>query len=102
MCNNNKIQTAIGYYNPYVQTLEFIFYRIKFVFKLSSNEYSNEIKLNEFDNYEVFIINDFNNTDTNEIIISKSEEFLLIINHVFNNGYYYGNENVKTYKNGLI
>ena len=57
-----------------------------------------EIKLNEFDNYEVFIINDFNNTDTNEIIISKSEEFLLIINHVFNNGYYYGNENVKTYK----
>lgn len=102
LCNNNKIQTAIGYYNPYVQTLEFIFYGIKFVFKLSSNEYSNEIKLNEFDNYEVFIINDFNNTNTNEIIISKTEEFILIINHVFNNGYYYGNENVKTYKNGLI
>jgi len=102
LCNNSKIQTAIGYYNPYVQTLECIFYGIKFVFKLTSNEYSNDIKLNEFDNYEVFIINDFNNTDTNEIIISKTEEFILIINHVFNNGYYYGNENVKSYKNGLI
>lgn len=102
LCNNSKIQTAIGYYNPYVQTLEFIFYGIKFVFKLTSNEYSNDIKLNEFDNYEVFIINDFNNTDTNEIIISKTEEFILIINHVFNNGYYYGNENVKSYKDGLL
>lgn len=102
LCNNDKIQTAIGYYNPYVQTLEFIFYGIKFIFKLSSNEYSNEIKLNEFDNYEVFIINDYNDTDTNEIIISKKEEFILIINHVYKSGYFYGNSNIKVYKNSLM
>ena len=102
LCNSDKIQTAIGYYNPYVQTLEFIFYGIKFIFKLTSNEYNNEIKLNEFDNYEVFIINDYNGTDTNEIIISKKEEFILIINHVYKSSYFYGNSNIKTYKNNLM
>lgn len=102
LCNNDKIQTAIGYYNPYVQTLEFVFYGLKFIFKLTSNEYSNEIKLNEFDNYEIFILNDYNNTDTNEIIVSKKEEFILIINHAYKAGYYYGNPNVKMYKNNLM
>lgn len=102
LCSNSKIQTAIGYYNPYVQTLEFIFYGIKFIFKLTSNEYANEIKLNEFDNYEVFIINDYNNTDYNEIIISKREEFILIINHTYKSTYYYGNSNIKTYKDNII
>lgn len=102
LCNNDKIQTAIGYYNPYVQTLEFIFYGIKFIFKLTSNEYSNEIKLNEYNNYEVFIINDYNGTNTNEIIISKKEEFILIINHVYKPGYYYGNSNVIMYKNNIM
>lgn len=100
--NNDKIQTAIGYYNPYVQTLEFIFYGIKFIFKLTSNEYNNEIKLNEFDNYEVFIINDYNGSNTNEIIISKKEEFILIINHVYKSSYFYGNSNIKTYKNNFM
>jgi len=102
LCNNDKIQTAIGNYNPYVQTLEFIFYGIKFIFKMTSNEYSNEIKLNEFDNYEVFIIDDYNGTDTNEIIISKKEEFILIINHVYKSGYFYSNSNIKMYKNNLM
>jgi hypothetical protein len=102
LCNNDKIQTAIGYYNPYVQTLEFIFYGIKFILKLSSNEYNNEIKLNEFDNYEIFIINDYNGTNTNEIIVSKKEEFILFINHVYKSGYYYGNENIKMYKDNLM
>ena len=102
LCANSKIETAIGYYNPYVQTLEFIFYGIKFIFKLTSNEYLNEIKLNEFDNYEVFILNDYNNSDTNEIIISKKEEFILIINHTYKSTYYYGNSNVKMYRDNLI
>ena len=102
LCANSKIETAIGYYNPYVQTLEFIFYGIKFIFKLTSNEYLNEIKLNEFDNYEVFILNDYNNLDTNEIIISKKEEFILIINHAYKSTYYYGNSNIKTYKDNII
>ena len=102
LCVNNKIDTAIGYYNPYVQTLEFIFYGIKFIFKLSSNEYANEIKLNEFNNYEVYMINDYTNSDTNDIIISKAEEFILIVNHVYRSGYYYGNSNIKTYKDGII
>jgi len=69
---------------------------------LTSNEYSNEIKLNEYNNYEVFIINDYNGTNTNEIIISKKEEFILIINHVYKPGYYYGNSNVIMYKNNIM
>lgn len=102
LCANNKIETAIGYYNPYVQTLEFIFYGIKFILKLASNEFTNEIKINEFNNYEVFIVNDFNNSDTNEIIISKKEEFILIINHTYKSSYYYGNSNIKMYKDNLL
>lgn len=102
LCANNKIETAIGYYNPYVQTLEFIFYGLKFIFKLSSNEFANEIKLNEFDNFEVFVINDFDNSDTNKIIISKKEEFILIINHTYKSSYYYGNSDIKVYKDNLI
>lgn len=102
LCKNNKIETAIGYYNPYVQTLEFIFYGIKFIFKLTSNEYANEIKLNEYDNYEVYVINDYNHSDTNDIIISKKEEFILIVNHTYRASQLFGNSNIKMYKNGIM
>lgn len=84
LISNNKINTAIGYYNPFVQTLEFIFYGIKFSFKLSNAKYANDIKLNEYDNYEVYIINDYTGAN-NEIYISTKEEFILIINHKYNN-----------------
>lgn len=102
LCSCNKIDTAIGYYNPYVQTLEFIYYGIKFILNLSSTEYTNEIKLNEFNNYEVYILNDYNGSLTNEIIISKKEEFILIINHVYKSGEYYDNSNAKIYKNNIL
>lgn len=84
LISNNKINTAIGYYNPFVQTLEFIFYGIKFSFKLSNAKYANDIKLNEYDSYEVYIINDYTGAN-NEIYISTKEEFILIINHKYNN-----------------
>lgn len=83
LISNSKIDTAIGYYNPFVQTLDFIFYGIKFAFKLANTKYTNDIKLNEYDNYEVYVINDYTGGN-NEIFISTVEEFILIINHMYN------------------
>jgi len=78
-----KVDTAIGYYNQYVNSLEFIYYGIRFTFKLTNTQYTNEIKLHEYNNYEVFVMNDYNSQKENEIYISKNEEFILIINHTY-------------------
>lgn len=94
-----KIETAIGYYKAYIQTLEFIYYGIKFSFKLSNVKYTNEIKLNEYNNYEVYIINDYNASDTNEIYISTIEEFILIVNHIYKSGRKYSNNCIQIFDN---
>ncbi|WQJ53594.1 MAG: hypothetical protein [Wendovervirus sonii] len=98
---NTKISTAIGYYNPYVNSLEFIYYGIKFIFKISNSEYTNEINLSEYNNYEIFIINDYNASLKNEMYISKNEEFILIVNHVYNTSQTYTNNNVKFITNTI-
>jgi len=90
-----KVDTAIGYYNSYVNSLEFIYYGIKFILKISNSEYSNEIKLSEYDNYEIFIVNDYNSLKKNEMYISKNEEFILIVNHAYQSGESYVNGNIK-------
>lgn len=97
-----KIDTAIANYNAYVQTLEFIYYGIKFSFKLANTNYANEIKLNEYNNYEVLILNDYTSSETNEIYISTIEEFILIINHTYKSGIAYSNNNIQVFNNDKI
>ena len=102
LMSNFKLDTAIGYYNAHVQTLEFIYYGIKFILKLASVQYKNEIKLNEYDNYEIFILNDYTASTTNDIYISTEEEFILIINHNFKSNEYHASNSIKNITNGIV
>ena len=101
LIQNTNIQTAVGYYNKYIQTLEFIFYGIKFIINFNNNEYSRSIKLDEYNNYQIFILNDYDGSNTNEIFISKQEEFILIINHIFHINNTTTNDNVINTKETL-
>ena len=97
-----KVDTAIASYNAHIQSLEFVYYGIKFVFKLTNAKYANEIKLNEYNNYDVYIINDYNSSETNEVYISVVEEFILIINHVYKPGQLYSNNSIQILNNDKI
>jgi len=76
--------------------LEFIFYGIKFSIKLSNAQYANDIKLNEYNNYEIFVINDYDGSGKNEMYISKQEEFILLVNHIYGYNEKYSSNNVKS------
>lgn len=80
---NNNIDTAVGYYNSYIQSLEFVYYGIKFQLKFDSEYYTQNLQMGQYNNFEIFIINDYDITKNNEIIISADEEIILIINHQF-------------------
>ena len=103
LIQNNTIDTAIGYYNAHIQSLEFVYYGIKFIMKFDSNYYSQTLKLGEYNNFEVFIINDYDVTQNNEIYISSDEEIILFVNHKFDitngNGLY---RNLKHIEDGNI
>lgn len=94
LIQNYKLETAKGYYNKYIQTLEFIFYGIKFIITFNNNEYTRNIKLDEYNNYQIFIFNDFDGSNVNEIFISKQEQFILIINHIYNVNSISTNDNI--------
>lgn len=84
LIQNSNIDTAIGYYNPYVQSLEFIYYGIKFTMKFNNEYHNQSLRIGEYNNFEVVIINEFDNTKENEIYISVDEEIILFVNHKFN------------------
>lgn len=94
LVNNNKVDTAIGYYNKYVNTLEFIYYGIKFTIQMTSSEYVNTIRLNEYNNYEVIVLLDYDSSKKNEILVSTSENLILYIVHSF--------KNVKSFNNNIV
>lgn len=71
------------YYNSNIQALEFIFSGVKFEIKLNSKIINTHIHLESYDNYEVFVINDYNTSKRNEMFISQVERFILIVNHNF-------------------
>lgn len=73
LIQNLNIDTAIGYYNSYVQTIEFIYYGIKFIMKFNAEYYSQSIHMNEFNNFEVYIINEYDPLSMNEMYISSDE-----------------------------
>jgi hypothetical protein len=74
--------------------LEFIFYGIKFIITFNNNEYTRNIKLDEYNNYQIFIFNNFDGSNVNEIFISKQEQFILIINHIYNLNSISTNDNI--------
>lgn len=80
---DNGIDTAVGYYNAYVQSLEFVYYGIKFNLKFDAEYYTQNLQMGQYNNFEIFIINDYDVTKNNEIFISVDEEIILLINHKF-------------------
>ena len=83
LIQNSNIDTAAGYYNSYVQSLEFIYYGIKFNIKFNNEYYNQNLRLGEYNNFEVFIINDSTINQKNELYISADEEIILFVNHTF-------------------
>lgn len=84
--SGNYPETAVGYYNSYVQSLEFIYYGIKFSLKFNSEYYTQNIRIGEYNNFDVYFINDYNPTVTNELFISVDEEIIVFVNHIFDMG----------------
>lgn len=80
---SNNLQSCKAKYNKYTNTLEFIYYGIKFVFTFQNTDYASSIKLNEYNNYEVYMINEYDKTKNNEIFISTIENIILVVNHKF-------------------
>lgn len=83
LIDNVNIDTAMAYYNSNIQSLEFIFSGVKFEIKLNSKLVNTYIHLDAYDNYEVFVVNDYNISKRNEMFISQVERFILLINHNF-------------------
>nr|DAS01261.1 MAG TPA: hypothetical protein [Caudoviricetes sp.]DAY42265.1 MAG TPA: hypothetical protein [Caudoviricetes sp.] len=71
--SNGTIKTAVGYYNKYVQTLEFIYYGMKFIIKFTNVDYNDDIKLSDYNNYQIFMLNDYTGDYVNDIYISNKE-----------------------------
>lgn len=106
LIDHANIDTAIAYYNSNIQALEFIFSGVKFEIKLNSKVVNTHIHLESYDNYEVFVINDYNISKRNEIFISQVERFILLVNHQFyidyaheahNNVKRFGDDGIKAY-----
>lgn len=99
---NTNIDTAIGYYNSYVQSLEFIYYGIKFTMKFNNEYHNQSIRIGEYNNFEIIILNEYDNTKENEIFISVDEEIILFVNHKFDiNGGKKTSSQIKTINGSL-
>lgn len=92
--SNGTIKTAVGYYNKYVQTLEFIYYGMKFIIKFTNVDYNDDIKLSDYNNYQIFMLNDYTGDYVNDIYISNKEQFILIINHSYDYNHKYVADNI--------
>ena len=83
LAENQRPVYTIGYYNKYVNTLDFIVYGIKFSITFNDNQFIKEVQLQNYNKYEIFIINDYTGAK-NEMIINTLENTILIVNHNFN------------------
>ena len=80
---NGMPDTAVGYYNSYVQTLEFVYYGIKFGLKFNSDYYNQNIHIGEYNNFDIYFINEPDFSDENEMYISVDEQIIVFVNHKF-------------------
>ena len=83
LISNYPIRTAVGYYNPFVQSLEFIYYGLKFNIKFNGDYYNQNIRIGDYNNFDVYVIDEYAPDEENEIYISTVEEMILIVNHKF-------------------
>lgn len=83
LIDNTNIETASVYYNSNIQSLEFIFAGIKYNIKLNSKVVNSYIHLDEYSDFEAFVIIDYDLTKRNELYISLQERFILLVNHQF-------------------
>lgn len=74
---------TVGYYNKYVDNLSFIVYGIKFEISFNTNQHIKNLMLQEYNRYEIYIINDYTG-DKDEIFINTIENVILIVMHNFN------------------
>lgn len=100
--SNTNIKTAVGYYNKYVQTLEFIYYGMKFIIKFTNVDYNDDIKLSDYNNYQIFMLNDYTGDYVNDIYVSNKEQFILIINHSYDYNHKYVADNVISFKDNNL
>lgn len=84
LINNFNLKGSTAYYNKYINTLDFVYYGIKFTLKINNTDYLIDINLEDYNNYEVFVINSYNDLNKNEIYISTKEKIILLINNTYN------------------
>lgn len=92
---------TVGYYNKYINTLDFILYGVKFSIKFNSSQYVSAIQLSNYNKYEIYLVNDFNG-HKNDVIINTIENTILIINHNFNFGKFDQKRNTAYARNGKL
>ena len=92
---------TVGYYNKYINTLDFILYGVKFSIKFNSSQYVSAIQLSNYNKYEIYLVNDFNG-HKNDVIINTIENTILIINHNFNFGKFDQKRNTVYARNGKL
>ena len=73
---------SVGYYNEYVNTLEFTAYGIRFSMSFDSTDYVRQIQLSNYSKYEVFVLLDYTSA-RNEMFINTIENVILIVCHNF-------------------
>lgn len=73
---------SVGYYNEYVNTLDFTAYGIRFSLTFDSNDYVRQIQLSNYNKYEIFMLLDYM-SDRNEMFINTIENVILIVCHNF-------------------
>ena len=66
-----------------MQSLEFIYYGLKFNIKFNSDYYNQNIRIGDYNNFDVYFIDEYAPDEENEIYISTVEEIILIVNHQF-------------------
>jgi hypothetical protein len=70
LIDNINIDPASAYYNSNIQSLEFIFSGIKFNIKLNTKIVNTFIHLDSYNDFDVFVINDYDLSKRNELYIS--------------------------------
>jgi len=80
-----KPEYTVGWYNKFVNTLEFTVSGIRFSLGFSTGSLARELQLSNYNKYEMFVLNDYTGAK-NEMIINTIENTIFIINHNFNFG----------------
>lgn len=96
-----KPEYTVGWYNKFVNTLEFTVSGIRFSLGFSTAGLARELQLSNYNKYEMFVLNDYTG-GKNEMIINTIENTIFIINHNFNFGLIDQKSNIITVRNRAL